>query len=162
MENINIHIEKLLTELEDIKSLINTTTNDELNSLLGSEDGDFSELSDTMKQKIASKGNKIVYNLLKQLQSNYVTILDIAIEINKKADSKNKDLLELQKLKEKKVLTVNDVEKVYSFSKTQQAGFRGRLSDSLPFMKESTNSRSSNTKILYNRDELEYWMDNFY
>lgn len=59
------------------------------------------------------------------------------------------------------MLSIKEVESLYGVSKTQQQDFRGRLRNPLTYHKQSTKSKSANTKVYYKRNELEDWMENF-
>lgn len=112
--------------------------------------------------------NPIALQYYQQNADTYDTLLTFALDMYKLSDGiKINDLedLEVTRIKvakEKKILSVKDVELIYGFSKFQQADFRGRIMNPLPYIKSSTNSRSANTKISYKKDAFEHWIDNFY
>lgn len=117
-------------------------------------------------EKILSK-NPVALKYFKQNADTYDTLLTFALEMYHISDDikieelENLEVTRIKVAKEKKILSIKDVELIYNFSKSQQAGFRGRLINSLPHIKDSTNSKSANTKISYKKDELELWIDNF-
>jgi hypothetical protein len=96
------------------------------------------------------------------LQQSYVTILNIALKLNTQLKKPNKRLTKIQDIKEKEILTTSDFELLYNFSKGKQATLRGRINNSLPYRKDGSKSKSSNTKILYNKKEVDIWYANNY
>ncbi len=99
---------------------------------------------------------------------NYITKLIYLHEIRTNQNIKDGEFkieslekIKLEKIQIKIFLDIKDVETLYGFSKTQQQGFRSRLRNPLPYIKESTKSKSANTKVQYKKQELENWIDNF-
>ncbi len=53
-----------------------------------------------------------------------------------------------------------DVVLLYDFSKSKQVELRGRINNPLPFYKDDSKSKSTNTKVLYNKKEVDMWFKN--
>lgn len=102
---------------------------------------------------------------LHEFQINFVKqhkrILNITINLNKLLDKLIEKVKSIEDIQHKVLLSVKDVEIIYGFSKTQQQGFRGRMRNKLPHHKQSTKSKSANTKIYYKKDEIDNWIENF-
>lgn len=168
MKEIKKEVQKLLKLLESIrqtqKGFIDYEINKMISDTIGKNnvsDDSTDYLGDNFKMIIASKGNHNLHKFQKHLFAQYQTILDIAINLNKLIDKPIKKIQSLEELQHKKLLSINDVELLYDFSKTQQQNYRGRLKNPLPHHKESTKSKSANTKVYYKKKELEDWIDNF-
>lgn len=116
---------------------------------------------DTLKSIVGSYGNKYLYTFHKNFIGQYQSILNVAINLNKLLDKPIKKVQSLEEIQHKKMLSVLEVELLYGFSKTQQQGFRGRLKNALPHHKQSTKSKSANTKVYYKKNEIDDWIGNF-
>lgn len=173
MKEIEVEIKKLLKILDSIskthEDFVNSQINNMINECTGvesnSKDDEYDKvdyLGDDFKLLIALKGNQKVHKFQKNLVSQYRTILDIVINLNKILDTPIKKVQRIEEIKQKLMLSVADVELVFSFSKTQQQNLRGRLKNPLPSHKASTKSKSSNTKIYYKIQEINEWIDNYY
>lgn len=171
MKEIKNEIQKLLELLEHIKSEHNDFINYEINKILVDASGgniqndeNFKEnidFGDKFKLILASRGNENLHIFQKNLIKNHQTILDIAINLNKLLDKPIKKVQSLEEIQHKKLLSIKEVEELYGFSKTQQQNYRSRLKNPLPRHKESTKSKSANTKVYYKKEELDDWIDNF-
>jgi len=167
MSNIKKILEESIAEMNSIKKmqsdLIDILASKQVNALLGVDSDDTSivdGLSDTFKLKIASQGDETIYLLQKKLAKSYKTILGISVELNSQLGNPFESLNKLKLAREKDILTTEDVELLYSFSKSQQANYRARLKDSLPYYKDDSKSKSTNAKILYNKKDIEKWFEN--
>ncbi len=69
------------------------------------------------------------------------------------------DKLEKNKLRELKLtqakdnISVKEFQVIFGYSKSAQAGFRGRLRNPIPFMQKKTGA-----KIIYNREKVAKWL----
>ena len=167
MSNIKKIIEESIAEMNSIKKmqsdLIDSLASKRVNALLGVDSDDTSvidNLSETFKLKIASQGNETVYKLQKKLAKSYSTIVSVTIELNNQLKNPLESLNKLKLAKEKDIITTEDLELLYSFSKSQQANYRARLNDALPYYKDDSKSKSTNAKILYNKKDVEKWFEN--
>ena len=112
------------------------------------------------------KNNPIALTYYQQNEEIFDTLLIFALDIYKSTDNlkidelENLELNRIKLAKEKIILTTSDFELLYNYSKNQQANFRARLNNSLPFMKNDSKSKSSNAKILYNAKDVKQWFDN--
>ena len=121
-------------------------------------DGEY--IDEMVKLSLTSSTNELhefQINFVKQ----YKKILNIAINLNKLLDKPIEKVKSIESIQHKVLLSVKDVELIYGFSKTQQQGFRGRMRNKLPHHKQSTKSKSANTKIYYKKDEIDNWIENF-
>lgn len=92
---------------------------------------------------------------------DYHSILNVVVNLNKLLDKPIKKVQSLQEVQHKIMLSIKDVESLYGFSKTQQQGYRSRLRNPLPYIKDSSKLKSANTKVQYKKQELEDWIYNF-
>lgn len=168
MKEMKKEVQKLLKLLETIKQTQNHFIDYEINKMINNAVGNDNISNDStdylgndFKMIIASKGNQNLHQFQKNLFSQYKTILNVTVNLNKLLEEPVKRVQSLEELQYKKLLSIKDVEYLYGFSKTQQQGFRGRLKNSLPHHKESTKSKSANTKVYYKKKELDDWIDNF-
>ncbi len=67
----------------------------------------------------------------------------------------NQQHMAINKAKLKDIITVEEFELLYDYSKEAQKGYRGRLNDPLPYMQKSFGS-----KILYEKIDVEDWISN--
>ena len=110
--------------------------------------------------------NPIALTYYQQNADTFDTLLSFALEMYHLSDNVKIEYLEdlevtrIKVAKEKTILTTTDFEILYNYSKNQQANFRGRLNNPLPFRKNDSKSKSSNAKILYNADEVKQWFEN--
>lgn len=112
------------------------------------------DINDDDKLKVASKGDKDLYILQKQLAHSYTTILDTAIELNKKLDEPISDVSKIAVANAKKIIDVKEFELLYSYGKEAQKGFRGRINNALPFIQKSHGS-----KVQYLKADVEEWLN---
>lgn len=122
-------------------------------------DEDFS--NDVLKIALTPTRNQHNSNFQINFLKGYKRIQNVVINLNKLLDKPIKKVQSLEEMQHKKMLSIKEVESLYGVSKTQQQGFRGRLRNPLPYHKQSTKSKSANTKVYYKRNELEDWMENF-
>ena len=168
MKEIKKEVQKLLNLLESVRKVQQDFIDYEINKMISDCIGNNSVadestnfLGDDFKMIIASKGNRNLRQFQKNLFSQYQTILGIAINLNKLLDKPIQKVQSLEEIQHKKLLSIKEVEELYGFSKTQQQNYRGRLKNPLPHRKESTKLKSANTKVYYNKKELDNWIDNF-
>ena len=168
MKEIKTEVQKLLKLLDSIKQTKENFLDYEINKMISecvgsnnvsNDSTDY--ISDNFKMIIASKGNHNLHQFQKNLFNQYQVILDVVINLNNLLDKPIKKVQSLEEMQHKKMLSIKEVESLYGVSKTQQQGFRGRLKNPLPYHKQSTKSKSTNTKVYYKRSELEDWMENF-
>jgi len=119
------------------------------------------KLKQNDKINISSFVNENLLKFQKNFILEYKTILNTVINLNKLLDKPIKKVSNIELIQHKKILTVKDVELLYSFSKDTQKSFRGRIHNSLPYIKELTKSLSANTRIYYKKSKIEEWVDNF-
>jgi hypothetical protein len=185
MKKIKVEINKLLKILADMKKHYNDYTRMQLNKYYGKLVNDFTiyidnETKDNVplreeiyKTIVNSKNNNeedmtialsndtLLQLFLINFVKEYQSIQNVVINLNKLLDKPIKKVQSLEEMQHKKMLSIKEVESLYGVSKTQQQGFRGRLRNPLPYHKQSTKSKSANTKVYYKRNELEEWMENF-
>jgi hypothetical protein len=169
MKEIKKQVQLLLKLLDNIKETHTYFVNFEINKMINevancknynkTEDVDY--ISDSFKVLIASKGNQNLHKFQKDLVYQFKNILEIAINLNQLLDKPLKRIQSFDEVKQKKLLSVKEFEDLYGISKTQQQSFRGRLKNALPYYKQSTKSKSSNTKIYYKIEEIEAWIENY-
>lgn len=183
MEKIKVEINKLQKILADMKKRYNDYAEKQLDKYYGELAKDFELYIDNeTKDNIALKEEIYKYFVTKSNQKdnlsividdnpqvqlflinfvkNYQSILDVVINLNKLLDKPIKKIQSLEEVQHKKLLSVKEVEALHGFSKTQQQGFRGRLTNSLPYHKQTDSLKNHNAKIYYKRNEIEDWIDN--
>lgn len=122
-------------------------------------DGDY--LNEMLKSSLTEPTSKQSRIFKINFAKNYKRIQNVIINLNKLLDKPIKKVQTVEEIQYKKTLSVREVELLYGFSKTQQQGFRARMRNSLPHHKQSTKSKSANTKIYYKQKELDDWIDSF-
>jgi len=157
-------IYQLLENLQSIKILRDTTINlmveNELNKVCGissevnKNNTDDSGFSDAMKLKIATKGNKPLYDIQTQNNSLDESVLDNVISLNRLLEKPNKKLLEIDQIRQKELITVKEFEILFGYSSQWQTQKRSNLRDPLPRVSENKK------KILYNAEEVRKWIEN--
>lgn len=170
MNKIKTEIQKLQYILDEIKQCHINFVDFEINKLIHETSGvDINDevekvdyLSDNFKVLIASKGNKNLHKFQKNLIHQFEIILDVIINLNKLLDKPIKKIQSIEEIKQKELLSIKEVEQLFGISKTQQQGLRSRLKTPLPHHKQSTKSKSANTKVYYKKNELEEWFKNYY
>ena len=107
--------------------------------------------------KLADNSN---YNLTTELNKNYSNLLTIGIKLNSKLKKPIKFFKLLSDIKEQIHITTKEFALLYGYSKSSQASYRGRINNPLPFLKDESKGKSSNTKILYSNEEVKQWFNN--
>ena len=149
---------KYLHKIEKQNKLNLDSTSD--NYLFGALYENYDEEINILEKNYIKLADNSNYNLTTELNQNYSNLLTIGIKLNSKLKKPIKFFKLLSDIKEQIHITTKEFTLLYGYSKSSQVSFRGRINNPLPFLKDESKGKSSNTKILYNNEEVKQWFAN--